>query len=97
MTYNYQIQVQEPGTERYSLLGAMRYKEAVKGLQSEAKRIGSTQGYIWPQTTAARRTIHNVVNGADYLLVSQIQSGGCVISGVNLQTEADKALALIMS
>jgi len=59
--YNYQVQVEvSPG--RYCILGAMKYKEALKEFFVEAVRISSRTGYIWPQTTRARKKIK-----ADYL------------------------------
>ena len=59
--YNYQVQVEvSPG--RYCILGAMKYKEALMNFFSEAVRINSRAGYIWPQTKVARKKIK-----ADYL------------------------------
>ena len=59
-TYNYEVQVQEPGTEKLLLMGAMRYREAIDKLLDEARRINSYLGYIWPQTAIARKKINNI-------------------------------------
>lgn len=64
-TYNYQIQVEKPGSESMLILGAMKYKEALEMLFAEAKRLDSSVGYIWPQTKQAERKIKS-----DYLKVT---------------------------
>jgi len=61
--YNYQVQVEvSPG--RYCILGAMKYKEALKEFFVEAVRISSRIGYIWPQTKAGKKKLK-----ADYIQV----------------------------
>ena len=59
-TYNYQIQVEKPGSGSMLILGAMKYKEALEMLFAEAKRLDSSVGYIWPQTKQAVRKINNL-------------------------------------
>ena len=101
MTYNYQIQIQEPGTQRYALYGAMRYREAIETTIREARAIGATQGYIWPQTAIAKRKVNNIPwvtnhRGIDYLSVElHCDPLSHTISGVNIEAEGEKALAII--
>ena len=75
ITCNYEVQVHNPVTDRLHLIGAMRFKEAKDKLLSEAQRLGSELGYIWPQTKLAERKINNIPwvtnhNGIDYLKVT---------------------------
>ena len=97
-TYNYEIQVQLPGTQKLLLLGAMRFQEAEDKLLTEAMRLNSNIGYIWPQTKIARAKINNLsfVNnhrGIDYLKytieLNTRERKKYTTSGLNIMQEAN--------
>jgi len=74
--YNYEVQV-DAGNDRLSIQGAMSYHEAKSVLTTEALRLKSSIGYIWPQTETARRKICHHFTGimCDYIIAKRRDSG----------------------
>ena len=71
--YNYQVQVKEEDG-RCSIQGAQSFKEAKELLFIEAQRVGSVEGYIWPQTKSAEKKINSLglrsMSTVDYLKIT---------------------------
>ena len=69
MICNYEIQAEkEPG--RFTIQGAMRFKDAFNLLIQEVTRIKGKGGYIWPQTRKGRKYISRHYAGSDLIKVT---------------------------